>query len=252
MLKCVLPPSWRGDLGVDASGRPPRSTAPPLMATARRASHVHGDPDCLVSVRFGDGFGVSVSHTVPSYEGYALLHIILRLDLAGRDLAENLLTILARVSLTTTAERDIVRDVEEKPCHFALDYDTELKSTAGEKIYELADRNIITVGAICCGEEASGIDDTSFRCFMKSDADIRQNFYVNVVLSGGTIMSREIVERMTNELTTLAPSTMKIKDEFPDGNISTVGAERFRCACGFTAKCLSQRNQRSARHFFPR
>ena len=61
------------------------------------------------------------------------------------------------------------------------------------------------------GKEASGIHDTTFQSIMKCDVDIRKDLYSNIVLSGGTSMFQGVGERMTKELTALAPSTMKIK-----------------------------------------
>eukprot|EP00974_Lingulodinium_polyedra_P038082 3650313-Lingulodinium_polyedra.AAC.1 len=59
-----------------------------------------------------------MSHAKPIYEGCALPRAAPRLGLPSRAFADHLLKIFTEpsCSLTTTAEREIVRDAEEKLC----------------------------------------------------------------------------------------------------------------------------------------
>ena len=177
--------------------------------------------------------GDSVTHSVAIHEGYANPTTVVRLDLGGKDLTEHLMNDLNvnGHNFRTMAERAIVRDMKEKLTYVALDFDQEMKiaseSTTLEKNYELPDGSVITVNkerfqcpevlfqADLIGIEASGIHNCIFQSIMKSDVDLRSNYYSNIVLSGGNTMFPGIAQRVTKELTALAPSIIKVKVAAP-------------------------------------
>lgn len=97
----------------------------------------------------GDG----VSHTIPVFEGFSIPHAVEKMDIAGRKLTEWMQKLLLGTgeSLTSSAEMEIVRDIKEKLCYVAQNYDQEnsdaQNSSEHDMSYTMPDKRVITVDA---------------------------------------------------------------------------------------------------------
>ncbi|XP_060198560.1 actin-100-like [Lycium barbarum] len=172
--------------------------------------------------------GDSVSHTVPIYEGHALHHAISRLNIGGRDLTDYLMNqIERRYTFHTPTASKIVHHMKERITYVALDFEQEIEeaknSSSVDKGYDLPDGQVIIIGAerfhcpevlfqpSLVGKGPIGIHEKTYNSIMKSDVDIRKDLFANIVLSGGSTMFPGIAERISKEISALAPSHTKIE-----------------------------------------
>lgn len=194
----------------------------------------------------GDG----VTHTVPIFNGFAVSSAIQRIDLAGRDVTEHLQLLLRRegVNLSTSAEKEIVRQIKEKHCYVALDPRKEEKewtqtallrsipsgglsgasgagmvAGAANDAFLLPDGQVVRVQAEkfrapellfsphIIGSESQGVASLVSTSITKTDMDLRSALYENIVLSGGSTLIKGFGDRLLAELKTSAPKHTRLR-----------------------------------------
>ena len=167
-----------------------------------------------VVVDSGDG----VTHIVPVYESTVLNHLTRRLDVAGRDVTRNLISLLTRrgYALNRTADFETVRAIKEKLCYvsydLALDQQLSEDTTVLVESYTLPDGRVIRVGSErfeapeCLFQphlvdvEQPGIAEFLFNTIQAADVDVRSDLYKAIVLSGGSSMYPGLPSRLEKEL----------------------------------------------------
>ncbi|XP_029965799.1 uncharacterized protein LOC115401659 isoform X2 [Salarias fasciatus] len=170
----------------------------------------------------GDG----VSHSVPVFDGYGLPHAVQRFPLAGADVTAHLRKLLQEqgVSMRTTAEEEIVREMKEKCCYVAADYEAELRrgvAPGGKACYTMPDGQVVTLGTErfrapeilfkpeLIGRDLYGIHESVLKSILSSDIDLRRSFLGNIVLSGGNTLLPGLPGRLRAEVAALVPADLR-------------------------------------------
>ncbi|KYK60618.1 Actin-related protein, ARP1 class [Drechmeria coniospora] len=176
----------------------------------------------------GDG----VSHAVPVYEGFAMPSSIRRIDVAGRDVTEYLQTLLRKSGYVfhTSAEKEVVRLIKESVSYVAHDPRREERDWVGVKAseskfaeYVLPDGHRLMIGPErfrapeilfdpeIIGLEYQGVHQIVVDAISRTDLDLRKSLYSNIVLSGGSTLTKGFGDRLLTELQKLAVKDMRIK-----------------------------------------
>ena len=174
----------------------------------------------FTGLSFDSGDGITYFN--PIFSGCSIISSVVRLNFAGRDLTEYMIKLLndSGKNFSTVAEKEIIKEIKEKACYVALDYNEELKNIK-EFNYELPDGTNVDIKEqrIKCpealfkpyliGKEGNGIGQSCYDSIQKCNNDIRKELYNCIVLSGGSSMYNGFPERFTKEIKNLVPDSIK-------------------------------------------
>lgn len=172
--------------------------------------------------------GEGVTQVMPVYDGCPMKRGMSKTDVAGSELNYFLKQMLMQegLPLETGVGLETIRDMKEKHCYVATDFDTELYKSYKDhdnQLYELPDGQVLQLGAerFKCTEalfkpemvdkEACGVHDMISLAIANSEMDSRRDLYKNIYISGGSTLFPGFAERLKIELEQLTPAAMQIK-----------------------------------------
>ena len=175
--------------------------------------------------------GHSVTNVTPFYMSNCTKNAIMSMNFAGNQLTSFLNTILNNLEhdfvSTTSDPKDIIRNIKEKYCYVALDFNAELKKAKSSSIcdasHTLPNGKVLKLSdeRFRCPEllftpklnylKSEGIHQMLFHSINKCDKDIQKYLYESIILSGGTTTIQGFPERFEKEIIQLAPSTVNPK-----------------------------------------
>lgn len=166
--------------------------------------------------------GEGITHAVPIYEGYAIPHAIQTIALSGNDLTNYLHTMLnekhSQLITDASTDKDQVKNIKEKMCVVAQDFDAELKLAQeqsqiekrymlpGDKPLVLKEERIkcpeLLFQPLLTGNEnpTDGIHKFTYDSIFKCHADIKKDLFKNIVMAGGSTMFQGMKDRMKKEI----------------------------------------------------
>ncbi|XP_038957227.1 actin, muscle isoform X5 [Rattus norvegicus] len=176
------------------------------------------------TIESGDG----MTYFVPIANGYPLHLSTTKVDTAGQDLTVYLMKLLSDNGnmLETTADLEHVRDLKEKCCYVALDYDMEMSKTSESsflKKFTLPDGKEISLGqeTFMCpevlfnpslvGKNYPGIDMQAQQSITSCDKSHWRNLFGYIILSGGTGTCSGLRFRLQREIAKLVSPELSVK-----------------------------------------
>jgi actin-related protein len=185
-----------------------------LMFESYKVSAFYAMQQCVLSL-FASGrtrgivleSGHGSSHAVPIFEGYALPHATLHLNVGGFDITKHLEFLLSKSGHSLKSHPlAIFNDVKESNCYTVTGPEAPMPKEAN-KPFELPDGSVIHINNDCCAKamdilfrpselpddhpakQSKSFPDLACQAINMCDKDLQRELRSAVVLAGGTTMT---------------------------------------------------------------